>query len=160
MVRGKCKFVLHEKQDIVTEAYRVPNNIRPTARKYEVAAKSIRAWKIQLDLARANMLPAEFQKKMRSKKKTLHPGQTAIGFDHDDQLHAYFKNLQQQGRAVSIRLLCAEYKQLRADNVELPNKKIVQQQIYRWMRHKRRVTNQLVTHQLQNTQYNEGLMKD
>jgi hypothetical protein len=104
------------------------------------------------------MLPAEFQKKMRSKNKTLHPGRTAIGFDHDNQLHAYFENLRQQGRAVSVWLLCAEYKRLRADNVELPNK-IVQQQIYRWMRRKR-VTNQHVTHQAQNTPYNEGLMKD
>ena len=97
MPRGKIQFSVKEKQDIVREAYSLPENVGKTARKYKILNRQIRDWKKNLmgimervDLSRRPAAP-------RIENPELY-----------SHLLNFFHQLRERDIAVSVTMLCRE----------------------------------------------------
>ena len=157
MGRGKSKYKLHEKEAIVAEAFSMPNNIKATATKHAVQAKDIRYWQKRLTVAKNQFSPRKWKEKSR-KFRSLCPGKRAKHSENDVVLAAYLENLRKQDRPVTVRLMCAEYKRLNAEDSHVPNS-VIRRRIYRWMR-RQHYTIRRITHKAQNTRHCADLIAD
>ena len=146
MIRMSPSRDTEEKRRIVNEAYNTPNNIRPTARKYNVQPMQIRRWKKQLDQVGSN--PAGLPKKNHD--RILKPQM----YNH---LLAYYENLRSEGRPVTIQSLVREWKrQIRRDasfNQNVSDNDL-EKRISRWLK-RERITRRRATRVAQRTRWNQ-----
>lgn len=156
MGRSKSRFTLQEKEAIVQEAYSQPGKIKKTARLHDVQPKDIRYWAKTLGPAR-NMLSPSKWSKSRS-RLSLNLGKPAKHHESDDLLYAFFQSMRERHLKVTVRLMCAEYKRLNAEDSMVSNY-VIRRRIYRWMKRKK-ITLRRVTHKAQNTRHLETAMRD
>ena len=145
-----------EKKSIVDEAYRCKNNIKPTARMFNVDPAQIRRWKARLDdILNKNVIEEERKCHIMNLKvgQTGWPQKDA---DKYDELKSYYENIRNMDRVVTVGILCFELKRLKPTlEIEL---RILRKRIYRWLSSEHIVQRQ-VTHVAQNTQYNLSVME-
>ena len=156
MGKSKSRFTLMEKEEIVRVAFSSPRNIKATARLYGVDPQNIRYWAKSISAARSALSPSTFKK--AKSRLSLHQGKSAKHHGCDDELHEFMQNLRQQQHKVTVRLMCAEYKRINADDSEVSNY-VIRRRIYRWMRRKK-VSLRRVTHKAQNTVHHVEAMRD
>lgn len=101
MAAGLIRYNLGEKR-IVREAYESERAIRATARLYNITPSQIRRWKDRLQNVEAGL----------SRKLYRPPGFQVRDHDVYNHLLEFFENLRNQGRAVSITMLCNEARRL------------------------------------------------
>lgn len=101
MGRGRSRFEVGEQQDIVTEAYAIPNNIKSTARKFNISPSQIRAWRKKL----ANVVEL-----VSPKHKIFYPTVRKTASDDDvlGLLKIYLETQRAKMLPVSISSLCRE----------------------------------------------------
>lgn len=99
MARGKIVFTLAEKQQIVDEAYSIPENIKKTARVYKIQPNQIRKWKQTL-----SGITNGLNKKIRATASRTNVDRQDI-YEH---LLEWFHHLREEGVAVSVSMLCQE----------------------------------------------------
>ena len=145
-----------EKKSIVDEAYRCKNNIKPTARMFNVDPAQIRRWKARLDdILNKNVIEEE-RKCHIMNLKVVQTGRPQMDADKYDELKSYYKNIRNMDRVVTVGMLCFELKRLKPTlEIEL---RILRKRIYRWLSSEHIVQRQ-VTHVAQNTQYNLSVME-
>ena len=101
MGRAKTLFSLDEQRLIVKEAYSVPNNIKPTARKYRLQPVQIRKYKEKLekctDVDTSRYLIVYPKRQRSDSQESL--------FDH---LRNLIEQLRERQQAVSIGFLMRE----------------------------------------------------
>ena len=119
MGKAKARFTLVEKEDIVRVAFSTPRNVKATARLYGISPQNIRYWSKSLLAARSALSPSTFKKS--KSRLSLTQGRLAKHYASDDPLHEFMQNLRQQQHKVTVRLMCAEYKRLNADDSEVSN---------------------------------------
>jgi transposase-like protein len=130
MGKSKSRFTLMEKEEIVRVAFLSPRNIKATARLYGIVPQNIRYWGKSLLAARLALSPSTF-KKWKS-RLSLSQGRLAKYYECDDALFEFMRNLRQQQHKVTVRLMCAEYKRINADDSEVSNY-VIRRRIYKWM---------------------------
>ena len=148
-------YSMAKKELIVAEAYSIPNNVKATARCYEVQGSNIRQWKKRIAFLKRKHDVATYDRIKQKKQfgggsKPKHP-------EVFDDLMKYFEGLREQHRVVSVNMLCAEYKRL-SNELSSDNQKI-RQRIYRWME-REGIVDRKITHQAQNTRHCDTQMAD
>ena len=155
------------KKEIIKEAYHSPNNVKSTARKYQITSGLIRRWKRQIAADEAAMAQcpdaaATLTKLDISKilsKKTQHKGSGgALGEAAKQHLLSFHENLRQQGRVVTVRSLTIELLRFEPALSEL-NFVLLVNRVRRFCLHYK-IVQRRVTHAAQNHIYNQDIMLD
>ena len=137
-----------EKKSIVDEAYRYKNNIKPTARMFNVYPAQIRRWKARLDdILNKNVIEEE-RKRHIMNLKVVQTGWPQKDADKYDELKSYYENIRNMDCVVTVGMLCFELKRLKPTlEIEL---RILHRRIYRWLSSEH-IVQRRVTHVAQNT---------
>lgn len=146
-----------DKQEIVQKAYDVANNVKSTAREYNISPAQIRRWKKalpSLSNADGNAVSDAKKKKMLS-LKMIQRGRPRKDADMYNELKSYYENLRNMDRIVTVGMLCYELKRLKPDLVVDFN--VLRKRIYRWLSNEQ-IVQRRVTHVAQNTRYVEETM--
>ena len=101
MGRGRCRFTLGEKLEIVREAYEHPSRVYATAKRYVIDLRNIKRWRKLLDL------PVD---EIHSSARMYRPARS-IRVQHQyvyEHLLHYFETERKSSIPVSIRMLTLE----------------------------------------------------
>jgi len=152
----KKYLLFKQKKVIVDEAYSLPNNIKPTSRKYEVKPDQIRRWKRIIE--KEETVEMESNKKSRLQEaSTSHSGPKKRDDYCYEELKEYYSNLRSLSRMVTVKMLCQEYRRL---NPTVPiTENALQKRIRRWLE-KENIVQRSVTHVAQNTRHDASLLED
>jgi hypothetical protein len=144
MGRGPCRFTLKQKLSIVEEAYSIPGNVQPTAKKYRVCAANIRRWR---------KLPRHGIKPNDRAHHTNPRFQMPQVYDH---LLGFFHTQREKGVSVTLGTL------LREALRKFPNIGVkptdLHQRIYRWLK-QARISHRRVTHEAQNLRWDQEVIE-
>ena len=154
-----------EKKVIVAEASSRPNNLKATARKYNLRPYLIRRWKKALIEAEAAANPQELEEMTREdmrkklRKKTVHEGSLGtLTLEDREHLMDHFVSLRSGGNIVTVVMLTIELIRLHPDLAALPFN-VVKMRVHRFC-----IRNKLVprrtTHTAQNHVYNDEVIAD
>ena len=105
-------LLIKDKKAIVEEAYEQENNVKPTARKYNIQTLQIRCWKKKLEEFESEEGITSAKKKRILSSKTLHKGCIRKDVEKYDELKLYFENLRNMDRIVTVGMLCLELKRI------------------------------------------------
>jgi hypothetical protein len=119
MGKSKSRFKLVENEEIDCVAFSSRQNIKATGRLYGVTPANIWYWAKSLLAARSALSPSTF-KKLKS-RLSLCQGRSAKQYGCNDSLFEFMQNLRQQQHKVPVRLMCAEYKRLNAEDNKMSN---------------------------------------
>jgi transposase-like protein len=114
-----------EKLNIINEAYSIKGNIMATARKCSISPAQIRRWMKQ-KAALADKLDHIGHLKMVQKGR---PAQNEQAFD---ALRSYIHQLECQGRAITVGMICRELKRIEPSEAEI-SLAILRQRVYRFL---------------------------
>ena len=149
-------MLIKDKKAIVEEAYEQENNVKPTARKYNIQPLQIRRWKKKLEEFESEEGITSAKKKRILSSKTLHKGCIQKDVEKYDELKLYFENLRNMDRIVTVGMLCLELKRISMSDAPISS---LRKQIYRWIGNKS-IVHRRVTHVAQNTRYDEDVIKN
>ena len=134
---------------IVSEAYKNPNNIKPTACKYGVDTKNIRYWCQRLveiedreegDISRTLSL------------KSTQPGATRKHAEVYPKIRTHYNNLLSMDRMVKSKMLIFEFMWLEKVAGGMGTTELVRKRIHRWCI-REDIVHRRVTHIAFNTRY-------
>ena len=143
------------KENILAEAYHIPENVKATAKKYSILPTNICQWKKRIATIKTNVSSKSWEN-IKLNKQSGAAGML-LHKNIFPQLAQFFENFQAAHRVVTVNMLCAEYKRLSGEEDTL--NVVVRHRIYRWMA-REGICNRQITHQAQNTHHCEIQMKD
>jgi transposase-like protein len=163
----RFSYELGIKKRIVTEAYSIPRNLRPTARKFNVQANQIRLWKRKFD---GGSFPAlshddtsidgEHAKRFKKDNSRFTGGGRKCSLSKDviNKLKRFYDGKRNEDLGVSLRLMTAECRLL-DPSVSSISSKALEGRVYRllvkWDASWRRGT-----HKAQNTRHDIVVMNE
>lgn len=127
--KKRYAYTIEEKENIVEEAYALPNNVKPTARVYSVQPSNIRQWKRRITELKAST-DVKYDRIKRLKQYGC--GDKPHHAEKFKDLRQYYDLVLAQGKEVSVNMLCAEYRRLTGE--AQARHSLLRQRVYRWMK--------------------------
>jgi transposase-like protein len=131
---------------IVDEAYSQDNNVKPTARKYNVSPAQIRRWMKQ-KASLADRIDQIGHCKVVQKGR---PAKNAASFD---SLRSFIHQLESQDRSITVGMICRELKRIDSSEAST-DMAVIRQRVYRFLQNEKFVQRR-ATHVAQNTRYDQ-----